>query len=823
MTTPVQEQINNELQLIGDRVQKFHKDTYGKDGQSISITNTKLGKSLGIPQLVSQITSKILEVKEVKQGRYNRKVNQLQLLTGGHTKKSLGKEIVEFLTTGKNLQSKVNTFVMITLTEMFNGSFSIKRDDSIHPELSDDSLVVEISSKIGTQVEMFSRLNILKEQDKDIFNKVFYQNMTNQVFGLNYSIKKVKESLKDIDTNFVEWSREQRVRIGRILIGMVLNHYGDNPQDLPFFVSPERVGDETYVYLIPVQSLQDKVHQDYEEITRYLIQKEPMTVKPFPWSKGIHGGYLTNMMIKRENIVKGHQLEKSEPSQLVYDFINNLQGVGYKVNPFTLEVMNTLEGMGVEIGKFIPESALLKREIKDKETGEVIRTWKKSFLTGQLSYRTTQVILTANKWSDSPEFYIPWSFDFRGRVYPSVSYLNPQGTDLDKSLLMFSKGEPITEDGVKWLKIHISTTYGKDGLDKKSLTDRVKWVDDNIDLITQISEDPIGTLDLWKDAGEPWSFLSSCKEYVDVVINGHDTHLMVATDATCSGLQILSGLSLDRNSGKLVNVVPSPTLQDAYTAVADSAKEFLLGEGREDLVEVMNQVGPRSIAKKVVMTVPYNASIRTNIGQVKEVLKEKKVELDWEDIGLIGTSIGQHGMKSVVPGPMEVREWLSNSVTSYFSTKDEEGNTPKNITWVTPSGFKVVQENFKPEVLVIEGTLQGKRNQMKVTIGHTDEVLTRGHRTSFSPNLIHSLDGSLLHLTFQKVGYDFSVIHDSVLTNANHMTEAVTGLKETYSKMFDGRKYLNYIKETLNSEIPLPEFENTFDSSEVMDSEFFFS
>jgi len=213
----------------------------------------------------------------------------------------------------------------------------------------------------------------------------------------------------------------------------------------------------------------------------------------------------------------------------------------------------------------------------------------------------------------------------------------------------------------------------------------------------------------------------------------------------------------------------------------------------------------------------------TNFDQVEEVLKEKKVKLDREDVKLIGTSIGQHGMKAVVPGPMEVREWLSNSVTAYFSTKDEEGNTPKNITWITPSGFKVVQEKFEPEVIRIEGILQGKVTRIAVTVGHTEDVLVRGHRTSFSPNLIHSLDGSLLHLTFNKVGYDFSVIHDSVLTNANHMTEAVAGLKETYSKMFEGRKYLGYIKQTLKAETPLPEFKDTFDSSEVMGSEFFFS
>ena len=42
--------------------------------------------------------------------------------------------------------------------------------------------------------------------------------------------------------------------------------------------------------------------------------------------------------------------------------------------------------------------------------------------------------------------------------------------------------------------------------------------------------------------------------------------------------------------------------------------------------------------------------------------------------------------------------------------------------------------------------------------------------------------------------------------------------------MFEGGKYLNYIKdEVLCSPLPLPEFEETFVSSEVMGSEFFFS
>ena len=48
------------------------------------------------------------------------------------------------------------------------------------------------------------------------------------------------------------------------------------------------------------------------------------------------------------------------------------------------------------------------------------------------------------------------------------------------------------------------------------------------------------------------------------------TGLMVATDATCSGLQILAGLAKDKNCS-FVNVTPSDKPQDAYAVIAKAA------------------------------------------------------------------------------------------------------------------------------------------------------------------------------------------------------------------------------------------------------------
>ncbi len=73
------------------------------------------------------------------------------------------------------------------------------------------------------------------------------------------------------------------------------------------------------------------------------------------------------------------------------------------------------------------------------------------------------------------------------------------------------------------------------------------------------------------------------------------TGLMVAVDATCSGLQILAGLARDRSTAELVNVVPNSKPSDAYKAVADKAKEFL--------PSYMHHWMDRSVCKRTVMTI----------------------------------------------------------------------------------------------------------------------------------------------------------------------------------------------------------------------------
>ena len=163
-------------------------------------------------------------------------------------------------------------------------------------------------------------------------------------------------------------------------------------------------------------------------------------------------------------------------------------------------------------------------------------------------------------FSKYEKFYIPWSFDYRGRAYPIPAFLTPQDTDFGKSLLKFHVQSYMTPDAEGWLAFQVATTYG---LDKATMIERLAWTRENITLISRVATDPIGNLSEWEVADEPWQFLAACDEYYHCVINcDRDfTSLPVATDATCSGLQILAGLARDASTAKLVNVLPQTSLR----------------------------------------------------------------------------------------------------------------------------------------------------------------------------------------------------------------------------------------------------------------------
>jgi DNA-directed RNA polymerase len=488
--------------------------------------------------------------------------------------------------------------------------------------------------------------------------------------------------------------------------------------------------------------------------------------------------------------------------------------VAYTLNPFIVNVAETLMERQIPVGKFIPIVEMpmppkpadidTNRDSEMSYRRAAAEAYNMNAQAFKKSCRTRMTMNAVDVFKNKEKFYIPWSFDYRGRAYPIPAFLTPQDTDFGKSLLKFHNHGSVTHDAKDWLAFQVATSYG---LDKATMRERQEWVQNNLDLISRVAFDPIGTLPEWEAADEPWTFLAACDEYYHCAIkcDRSTTNLPVAVDATCSGLQILAGLCRCASTAKLVNVLPSEKPQDAYQVIAEEAKPHVPEHLRPHM--------DRKTTKRTVMTVPYNAKPFSNRGYIREALKEKGVEVEKEDLSAVVKAV-RDAMNKIVPGPMRVMKWIESEVAAAIDRGAVE------LSWVTPSGFVVTQKLMKKEIKRVELKLLGNC-KLHVANGDTDEVDKNHHKNATAPNLIHSLDASLLHLSALRFNAPISLIHDSVLCRANDMSLLSEIVRETYMYLFAKHDYLKDWANHIGAESE-PPIIGTLEPSSVIESTYFF-
>ena len=278
----------------------------------------------------------------------------------------------------------------------------------------------------------------------------------------------------------------------------------------------------------------------------------------------------------------------------------------------------------------------------------------------------------------------------------------------------------------------------------------------------------------------------------------------MATDATCSGLQILAGLARDKSTACLVNVVPSDKPQDAYQVIAD--------QSRSQIPQRLRPHWDRKKTKRCVMTIPYNAKPFSNRQYIRDAFDDIDIDLDKDELTQIVQAV-RDAMELVVPGPMKVMRWIETEVSKAIKRGAQE------LIWVTPSGFRVTQRLMKMTHKIVELKLLG-RCRVKVLDGEKGVDL-RHHKNATAPNLIHSLDASLLHLSATKFNAPISLIHDSVLCRATDMSHLSTLVRDTYMHLFAEHDFLKDFAQAIGAESEPPIIGN-LEPEAVIDSTYFF-
>lgn len=516
-----------------------------------------------------------------------------------------------------------------------------------------------------------------------------------------------------------------------------------------------------------------------ESIIRQAVENSgynwPMLIEPNDWSPDQTGGYLLNELTKGLKFVRVRRDVPANPGE-AQQFVNQLQKVAYRVNPFILDVAKQLADLEISVGKFTPMTTLPlpskpadiaenwdSRHRYRRATAEAMNFNAAAF---KKSIRTRVVLEVADQFASRDRFFLPWSLDYRGRAYPIPAFLHPHDTDFGKSLIRFADESPITPKAVEWLAFQVGTTYG---LDKRPISERQEWAHENTQILLAVADDPLGNRSLWEAADEPWQFLAAAEEFVACVLKKTraTTGLPVAIDATCSGLQVLSGLAKDATAAALVNVLPADRPSDAYAAVAKLAAPHVPDSIRPHL--------DRKVVKRVVMTIPYNAKPHSNRTYIKEALIEKGVLCTPEELTQTANAV-REAVREALPGPMAVMAWIESVVVERMKAGD------RSLAWVSPSGFTVNQVCDQYTFQTINLHLMGR---VRVQLNdYTDKPDLQRHKNSTSPNLIHSLDAALLHLGFHDFSLPFSVIHDSIWGRATDMDQLASRIRETYATVF---------------------------------------
>jgi len=679
--------------------------------------------------------------------------------------------------------------------------------DKVFSYREDSNLLTNVGEAVGHAIEDECQMRHYERHAPGLLNTII-KNYSHNAQGTRQKLTVIQTLMNRYDVaKWHTWGRANRIRLGIWLLDCIIEvtHW--------FTKELVRDGRKTNNYIVPTPEFMEVKDQLMYNAELFSPLAWPMLIEPNDWTNDRPGGYLLN------EVMRGHDLvRRGNPTRIQGEtplqFLNSIQKVAYRLNPTVVAVAERLQEQGRTVGKFLP---IVNHELPPKpvdiadnydsrksyrrEAADVMNRNAESF---KKSCRTRMTMEAVARFKDRERFFIPWSFDYRGRAYPIPAFLTPQDTDFGKSLLQFADAAFLVPEAEDWLAFQVATTYG---LDKATIRERLDWVRDNLSLIERVGKDSLSSIPEWEAADEPWQFMAACEEYYHCLIacDRHWTRLPIATDATCSGLQILAGLAKDKSTAALVNVLPGERPQDAYKVIAN--------EAMPNCPESIQPHMDRKVTKRTVMTVPYNAKPFSNRGYIRDALKEKDIEIDKDSLSLTVKAV-RNAMDVVVPGPMAVMKWIESEVAQAIKSGREY------LEWVTPSGFVVHQKLNKKLVEILELKLLG-RCKLTVATEDSDEVDLSHHKNATAPNLIHSLDASLLHLSAIRFNAPLAVIHDSVLCRACDMDTLSRIVRETYMHLFAEHEYLTDWAAQIGAQSE-PPIIGDLEPSSVIDSTYFF-
>lgn len=577
-------------------------------------------------------------------------------------------------------------------------------------------------------------------------------------------------------------------------------------------------------------------------LDKYLLEQEaflqpyylPTVLPPRPWKNGEGGGY-EDVPLEFVKNLEGDVTSGAENLgnlEIPCQAVNAIQETRWQLNRRLYETLHRVWRRKkpkaivgpikpVKVPAPLPEDKTPYDLYQERRRERRAAEWhNKQVVENKVLMRDRLAI--ALRLSKEGAIYFPHHLDWRGRAYAAPQVVNPHADDPGRALIEFGEGKPLGERGAYWLAVHLANLYG--GLSKRPFGDRVRWVSDHREAILDLADRPFGGKPFWATADKRWRFLAGAFEYAKFAREGEgiSSHTPVAVDGTCNGLQHLSALGRDPVGGKWTNLLSGAHPQDIYQEVATRLIARVEEEAYQGWKPAEAWVGQidRNLVKQPTMTTPYGVTLNGIAEQIERVILGNKRFRNEEKASLYLARHLVAAIGEVVVKGVEIREWL-RTVAALFA------HAQRPITWVTPTGFRVVQDyRYRDRrVSTVAGTFVKRERDPRV------EHDVSKHQNSLVANLVHSLDASHMMLTVIEARRQglrhFGMAHDSYAVHACDVDLLNRILRDQFVRVHEeftlAGLYEQFRRQAPDIEIPPPPPLGALDIREVLRSEYFFS
>ena len=521
----------------------------------------------------------------------------------------------------------------------------------------------------------------------------------------------------------------------------------------------------------------------------------PLIDNPLDWvpedtpaRRNYSGGYHLPELRRLHPMCRSYNSDSCFGAKAI-DLLNTLQKTAWRVDTRILELAEWCQETRKKVGSLLvcelesPLDSAPAHIAEDKERliewrherHEAIELYRK--LTNN-AYRTRQAISMSKQYKFKT-FYLSWSLDWRGRYYTQQSWLTLESTDFERSLIKFHDGCKLNADALYWCKAAIGAAFNGS---RKSLNERVKWTEDNQELIRSIAEDPKSTIIEWEMAKDPWQFLQLCFEWNDVVITGKEKFwkVPIAADSTASGFQLLSAMRRDPVGMKYANLLPPDSENsdpmDAYIKVLDTAKK-IIAEKLYTQRRLLPYLEFRSVGKASLMLAIYGGTHEGRKQKIREAIQDEGLSIQWQDLNDL-TKLLNDAAQQVFPAAYDALAFLRTLATKHLK---KTGND--SITWTTPTEDSIHCLKHKKMEQRIHTTFNGDvmiRDFNFKEPDHKKEV------SSFVPSFVHSYDAALLKEAFTNWHHPIASIHDCIRVLPRDMDRALDRIRYAFTSIVDG-------------------------------------